>query len=130
MLGNSHSGVVVVDMKLLRKATFRPEPQGGSPRPSVYRLPQTFNRLQCDLKLSMDSSSVSDEQSTWSDIGLAASQMLAACSQNAGLSGGWIRTGDHDHLVIEVGNLFGHRSVEATDASLSNDTIAVPVGTS
>ena len=51
---------------------------------------------------------VASEQSTWSDIGLAATQLLLACSQNGGLSGGWIRTGDNDHLKVTVGNLFGH----------------------
>ena len=100
----------------MKSATFKPEPAGGSPRPSVYRLPQTFSRGHCDLKLELDpSTSVRDEQSTWSDIGLAALQLLLACSQSGGLTGGWIRTGDSDHLFISIGNLYGHRDTVATE---------------
>ena len=51
---------------------------------------------------------VTDEQSSWVSIGLAASQLLLACSTNGGMTGGWIRTGDNDHLVLTVGNLFGN----------------------
>ena len=90
-------------------ATFKPAPAGGSPRPSVYELPQTFNYGQCHLHLDLNQDTrVPDEQSTWVSIGLAATQLLGACGTSTGMTGGWIRTGDNDHLLVTVGNLFGN----------------------
>lgn len=89
-------------------ATFKPAPAGGSPRPSIYKLPQTFNYGRCHLKLDLNQDTrIADEQSTWVSIGLAATQLLQACGTSNGMTGGWIRTGDNDHLLLIVGNLFG-----------------------
>ena len=90
-------------------ATFKPAPAGGSPKPSVYKLPQIFSYGQCHLQLDLNQETrVADEQSTWVSIGLAATQLLQACGTDSGMTGGWIRTGDNDHLLVTVGNLFGN----------------------
>ena len=106
----------------LTLATFKPEPAGGSPKPSVYKLPQTFHYGQCALTLDIDQSvqRVRDEQSTWTNIGLAATQLISACSQNGGMTGGWTRGGDADKLMIYITNT---ASVPSNDFGVSNIAI-------
>lgn len=110
-LGRVVEGRLIAQRRLISSslATFKPAPAGGSPRPSIYKLPQTFNYGQCHLHLDLNQDTpVADEQSTWVSIGLAATQLLGACGTSTGMTGGWIRTGDNDHLLVTVGNLFGN----------------------
>ena len=93
---------------------------GGSPH--KYILPKTEVEGGCSVTVVIaDSPRIQDETSSWTSIGLSASQLIQAC-QSPGQNnvGGWTIAGDMDFLKITIRSIFGSEDLNSNTSTIES----------